>query len=697
MSDSTPCIFWPQDIGPYERELSSLYCDLDDLVSALETPLVVQKHLLNIPDYPSAVLPKLRYRAYLLVMIDLLRQGWCLECRHGRIYLIPPSWIESVKGLEAVQAQKATIRVSLDYERLAQLRKPSVQIFIRKMERQHVFKGQSMSIFSLYANGEQLAQDLRAVRDSSNELEQFEAVRKVIQPYLQQVTLDGRCEHTGFFLNDIWRYVRYTWAIPYNSTPGRNMFYLIRDASRPFHPIIGIAALGSSLVQLSARDNVIGWSLQSTLKRIDNTRFTTEDAKKIVYMLRSTLQACLADVSTMDFDLDSNELTNPTDEVVDRLKIVAKNAREKRISLLQMQRNLLKVSERDDAFLFSNETENSIEDTTYIEEQANYHLFKHKRALALLSLLSAKIALDNCTSDLDSVEGLRSFVRDQKGKHALQTLIRENKKRRVGINMMDIIVCGAVPPYNFLLGGKLVAMLMISPQVVYDYKQKYKHYKSDIASKMKNESVSKDPKLVFLGTTSLYHSGSSQYNRIAIPLPDGKNQLKYENYGKTLGFGSVHYSEETIKALKELQEQKEDARLINNRFGEGVNPKLRRVRTGLAHIGLENSEYFLNHRSKRIIYGTPLGKSAYDFLRGESEDPEYFFDLSSKEAIESDTRYISEYWMKRWLLMRIGNQQVLDNVSSFKKVDIALSVHFDGKVDIPEDVQQYALFGGTSL
>jgi len=214
---------------------------------------------------------------------------------------------------------------------------------------------------------------------------------------------------------------------------------------------------------------------------------------------------------------------------------------------------------------------------------------------------------------------------------------------------------------------------------------------------MKNELVYKDPKLVFLGTTSLYHSGSSQYNRISIPLPDGNNQLKYENYGKTLGFGSVHYSEETIKALRDLQEQKEEARLINNRFGEGVNPKLRRVRTGLANIGLENSEHFLNHRSKRIIYGMPLGNLAYEFLRGESEDPEYFFDISSKKAIEKGTKYISEYWTKRWLLMRIGNQQVLDNVSAFDKADVALSAYFDGEPEIPEDLQQYALFGGTIL
>ena len=38
-----------------------------------------------------------------------------------------------------------------------------------------------------------------------------------------------------------------------------------------------------------------------------------------------------------------------------------------------------------------------------------------------------------------------------------------NKKTKIGSSMMDIIVCGAIPPYSEMLGGKLVSMLMASP------------------------------------------------------------------------------------------------------------------------------------------------------------------------------------------------------------------------------------------
>ena len=60
---------------------------------------------------------------------------------------------------------------------------------------------------------------------------------------------------TGYWLSDIWRYFRYTWSIPYKTMPGRNIYYLVRDALQPYHPIIGIFALGNSVLNLTVRDN----------------------------------------------------------------------------------------------------------------------------------------------------------------------------------------------------------------------------------------------------------------------------------------------------------------------------------------------------------------------------------------------------------------------------------------------------------
>src|SRR5206468_7033445 len=76
---------------------------------------------------------------------------------------------------------------------------------------------------------------------------------------IQTVEADAECEHTGLKLIDVWRYFRHTWVNAYKSLPGRSMAILIRDAAAPNHPVIGIAALGSSMAQQQLRDKWIGW------------------------------------------------------------------------------------------------------------------------------------------------------------------------------------------------------------------------------------------------------------------------------------------------------------------------------------------------------------------------------------------------------------------------------------------------------
>lgn len=675
MTRVPPFLFWPHSVGPYETELLSLFSALNNISSHSEALRIVVEHLDTLPDYPNSVVPHLRYRAYLLVMQDLLRQGWIHSCRQGRIYLSPPAWTKAVNTPAAIQAQKMAIRESLSYERLAQLAKSSVQQFIRDMERPHQFDGKFISIRSLFADGEELARSLEAISSLDSKEDQEKLIHNVVQPYLQLVTPNSRCKYTGLRLNDIWRYMRLTWSIPYNSTPGRNMFYLVRDAARPFHPIIGISALGNSMMQITVRDDIIGWTPKALVQRISSDKFTQSEAETIMRMLRETLDAALDDLATDDL-VTPNELDHPTEATLSHLEDIADHARIARIELLQERRRLgrhVPVPPQQLPLPLT-DMPPAIDHITQLEQQAHDALFRTKRARILRSLLLARRALSSFPSDKVSINDLRLLASTSNGKHAIQTLVRENKKRKVGINMMDIIVCGALPPYNVLLGGKLVAMLMASPQVVQDYKRKYEKYVSNIASKMKQKAVFRDPKLVFLGTTSLYHSGSSQYNRISIPIDQsGKSYKLYKKYGYTLGYGSVHFSEATIKIFNELQEHVKEATLINNRFGEGVNPKLRRVSAGLAEIGLENSERFMNHSSKRIVYGLPLGKAAYEFLRGETQDPEYFFSIDSPEVVELGTQQIINFWVKRWLLMRVMNQGVLEIVASTKIDDIILS------------------------
>ena len=59
----------------------------------------------------------------------------------------------------------------------------------------------------------------------------------------------------------LWRYVRFLGTIPYSDYVGRRIRFLIRDEGQPNRPVMGIAALGSTVLQCPPRDFAIGWKL----------------------------------------------------------------------------------------------------------------------------------------------------------------------------------------------------------------------------------------------------------------------------------------------------------------------------------------------------------------------------------------------------------------------------------------------------
>ena len=103
---------------------------------------------------------------------------------------------------------------------------------------------------------------------------------------------------------------------------------------------------------------------------------------------------------------------------------------------------------------------------------------------------------------------------------------------------------GALPPYNNLLGGKLVAAMMSSDYVRRKFKEKY----SNIKTLMKDRSIPAD--LLFITTTGAYGK-SCVYSRFKM---NGIEMAKFLGY--TNGTGSFHIPnflyEDLILYLKKL-------------------------------------------------------------------------------------------------------------------------------------------------
>lgn len=555
------------------------------------------------------------------------------------------------------------LRYRLSAERNAQFKTDSVASFIRRMEADKKYKDRIVSIKSLIGDPQFLL----------NKIKNHE---RVCDPYIQLVTSD-RDEYTGYKLSDIWRYIRYTWSIPYKSMPGRNLFYLVRDRLQPCHPIIGIFALGNSVLNLTVRDDDIGWTVEAIKKNMgrrmeinycnqalsetdgktvkvkitkpieskeEYDKRISEYADKIYPLLLKNIAAAIDDLYVKDLGYH-RQTRYPKQEQVDQLLKIAAEYAEKSI----------------------NNKNNEVSPDWEAEAQTN--LFKRKRASELAKLLSTRIIFNKGKGKTNK-ERLQYLLSNEEGRKAINTALIANRKCKIGSNMMDIIVCGAIPPYNELLGGKLVSMLACSPAVIRDYTNHYSNQISEIASRMKGKKVVRDSRLVYLGTTSLYAIGSSQYNRIKVPLSN-EGTLEFRKMGVTEGYGTVFFSRETTNLFSKILELQDGGKRINHVFGEGTSPRFRMISRGLNAIGIR-ADAFLRHYSPRIVYSINLAKNTNEFLLGVEEDVDYGFDLEDTNDVDEKTQEIIEFWYTRWLEKRLTTVDIEERLKSFKLSDLLL-------------------------
>ncbi|MGW6504286.1 Druantia anti-phage system protein DruA [Nonomuraea angiospora] len=568
------------------------------------------------------------------VLCDLAGQGWAVRA-DGDVWVLPEASVDDPAG------EKERIRRQELVKRNEQLSQPSVRRFVTAMEKPREFRGRFVSVFSLMRDGRELSAALEkaATRSGSDP----STLRAVIDPYIQPVATGERCQHTGLLLTDIWRYFRHTWTNYYATTPGRTLALLVRDRAAPFHPVIGIAALSSAIVQISERDHWIGWQPGPFLAGLVH-----EPTARMACWVAGRLERGLSELYVDDLLQDGlywpSLWDSPTPASIEQL---VKEAEVRR-------RDHHRFVRRAD---FKSRSKG---DPAIWQQRAESDLFRSKRCLALADLLRARAALIPFLSPKPTSNGLRKALEDPQGKRAIVAILRRAKAESVGTEIADLAVCGAIAPYNAILGGKLVSMLAASPAAVRAYRDKYSGYESEIASAMAGRPIQRRTNLVFIGTTSLYGSGSSQYNRIRVPAEvlGGTADIRFRELGRSKSFGTSHLSAESVTALVRLAEQSKTGVRVNSIFGEGVNPKLRKVRAGLELLGWP-ADMLLQHGRQRIVYGVNLVGNLLPYLVGAEEEPDYIFPSEASNDLEK----ISSWWMQRWLARRIQSEGVLAEVS----------------------------------
>ena len=600
-----PRRFRPRLSFGYQQDLQALAKDLEGrpvedrvarIRSSIDTAETHRSMLRQRGLHPDSLESTIVYLASLRVLRDLTLQGWVAGADDDGVYVLPPSF--NSKSEDPSEA-KSALRSSFQFVLADQLLTPSVEAFVRRME--------ARGIAAVFADGPELASRLeRAKRDGN--------AAQAMSPVVELVDADARDATTGLRLQDIWRYARLQWSIPYQSTPGRNLHYLIRDAHGPNRPIIGIAALGNAILGLNQRDDALGWSVSALSRRLDNS--TPADRRGLACHLVAFARAEVDRVYARDFKLAG--LTSAEEiRYLEHLKAAADNAR--KVALADAGDD--RTAEYELIRRAHNLVQDGNADKVDWVQIAETHLYRRKRAASLADTLRAVDVFERAGLDDDPL-ALHELLSTEDGRRAVEIVLRRIKQQAIAENVMELITCGAVAPYQQVLGGKLVAMLMTSPQVVADVRERYRGRVSLIASGMAGRAMVRTPALSLLTTSSLYAFGSAQYNRIRIPGDVGGEEasgdIRYRRVGSTESFGTVQFASdttETLTAAARLANSKR--RLVNNLFGEGMSPKLRLLRLGLDALGLQPDEY-LRHHSPRLLYAVPLVSNADDVMLGLS-------------------------------------------------------------------------------
>jgi hypothetical protein len=208
--------------------------------------------------------------------------------------------------------------------------------------------------------------------------------------------------------------------------------------------------------------------------------------------------------------------------------------------------------------------------------------------------------------------------------------IPKDRKPQLVNQTLDIYTLGAIPPFNLLLGGKLVALAAASNEVRAAYHQKYKSR----ATEMEDRKIPAN--LVALTTTSAF-GRSSIYNRLKYA-----NIVTYEHLGYTEGYGAFH-----LDALYPLFKQFLELKGINTQGGYGTGPRRKWQIINLASDLLGIPRGLLKNGVKREAFLIPLIENLSSFLSGSREKPRY---------IDVKFATLAEFWKQRWMLPRFESQ-----------------------------------------
>lgn len=210
----------------------------------------------------------------------------------------------------------------------------------------------------------------------------------------------------------------------------------------------------------------------------------------------------------------------------------------------------------------------------------------------------------------------------------------QDRKDRL-VDILNAYILGALPPYNMLLGGKLISTIVRTREVKENFYKRYNESKGIISG------VAKKPSLVMVTTTSSLGK-STIYDRLKLKHGESKTVEYFTSVGFTLGWGHFHVPNSLFRDMRLYLELKENKYANGYKYGNGSNWRWRASKAALKLLGL-NGE-LMNHGVKREVFLCRLASNADEVLRGDKKRPVYSDLLSVSQ--------VSRLAIDRWVIKR---------------------------------------------
>ncbi|WP_425457605.1 Druantia anti-phage system protein DruA [Devosia ginsengisoli] len=203
--------------------------------------------------------------------------------------------------------------------------------------------------------------------------------------------------------------------------------------------------------------------------------------------------------------------------------------------------------------------------------------------------------------------------------------VGDREDRLVGI--MDAYVLGAIPPYSMLLGGKAVACLVRSRDILNDFGESYGSSVGIISGKAKSASL-------LAVTTSSSMGRSSVYNRLKL-----SGESYFMPIGYTQGWGHFHITEQLFSHMRTFLRLRDHHYADQHEYGGGPNWRLRTIKAALVELGV--SESVLRHGIRREVFIAQMATNSFEILRNGKGVP----NTAALSTVEEISRKAVDRWM----------------------------------------------------